>query len=126
MVASAIEAMGMSLPYSSSTPATDPMKAVECTRAGQYAFFPCDAKILLNKLSINLNYNTCYNDIFRVYIFPLMSSDWLKPGRLVNGATWMLGIQLLQPHTLSETSEVLETCISAPFWFELHSSKQGT
>ena len=34
-MASAIEAMGMSLPYSSSTPATDPMKAVECTRVGQ-------------------------------------------------------------------------------------------
>ena len=32
---SAIEAMGMSLPYSSSTPATDPAKLDECVRAGQ-------------------------------------------------------------------------------------------
>jgi dihydroxy-acid dehydratase len=34
-MASAIEAMGMSLPYSSSTPATDPVKLEECRRAGQ-------------------------------------------------------------------------------------------
>ncbi|ETW93725.1 MAG: dihydroxy-acid dehydratase [Candidatus Entotheonella factor] len=34
-MASAIEAMGMSLPYSSSTPATDPVKLDECVRAGQ-------------------------------------------------------------------------------------------
>ena len=34
-MASAIEAMGMSLPYSSSTPATDPMKSVECEQAGR-------------------------------------------------------------------------------------------
>ncbi len=34
-MASAIEAMGMSLPYSSSTPATDPAKLDECVRAGQ-------------------------------------------------------------------------------------------
>jgi dihydroxy-acid dehydratase len=33
-MASAIEAMGMSLPYSSSTPATDPRKLEECFRAG--------------------------------------------------------------------------------------------
>ena len=33
-MASAIEAMGMSLPYSSSTPATDPGKLEECRRAG--------------------------------------------------------------------------------------------
>jgi len=33
-MASAIEAMGMSLPYSSSTPAIDPLKADECIRAG--------------------------------------------------------------------------------------------
>jgi dihydroxy-acid dehydratase len=33
-MASAIEAMGMSLPYSSSTPAVDPMKLDECFRAG--------------------------------------------------------------------------------------------
>ena len=33
-MASAIEAMGMSLPYSSSTPATDPAKLDECIRAG--------------------------------------------------------------------------------------------
>lgn len=33
-MASAIEAMGMSLPYSSSTPATDPGKMDECFRAG--------------------------------------------------------------------------------------------
>jgi len=33
-MASAIEAMGMSLPYSSSTPAEDPLKADECLRAG--------------------------------------------------------------------------------------------
>ncbi|HKK05833.1 MAG TPA: dihydroxy-acid dehydratase [Gammaproteobacteria bacterium] len=34
-MASAIEAMGMSLPYSSSTPAVDPLKLDECVRAGQ-------------------------------------------------------------------------------------------
>jgi dihydroxy-acid dehydratase len=34
-MASAIEALGMSLPYSSSTPATDPAKLEECVRAGQ-------------------------------------------------------------------------------------------
>jgi len=34
-MASAIEAMGMSLPYSSSVPATDPGKLEECHRAGQ-------------------------------------------------------------------------------------------
>ncbi len=34
-MASAIEAMGMALPYSSSTPATDPAKLDECLRAGQ-------------------------------------------------------------------------------------------
>jgi dihydroxy-acid dehydratase len=33
-MASAIEALGMSLPYSSSTPAEDPAKAEECFRAG--------------------------------------------------------------------------------------------
>jgi dihydroxy-acid dehydratase len=33
-MASAIEAMGMSLPYSSSTPATDPKKLEECFQAG--------------------------------------------------------------------------------------------
>ncbi|KAJ3336739.1 hypothetical protein HDU93_002284 [Gonapodya sp. JEL0774] len=34
-MASAIEAMGMSLPYSSSTPATDPLKLQECLDAGK-------------------------------------------------------------------------------------------
>jgi dihydroxy-acid dehydratase len=34
-MASAIEAMGMSLPYSSSLPATDPGKLAECRRAGE-------------------------------------------------------------------------------------------
>ena len=34
-MASAIEAMGMSLPYSSSTPAVDPGKLEECRRAGE-------------------------------------------------------------------------------------------
>ena len=34
-MASAIEAMGMSLPYSSSTPAVDPAKQEECVRAGE-------------------------------------------------------------------------------------------
>jgi len=34
-MASAIEAMGMSLPYSSSTPAEDPKKQEECLRAGE-------------------------------------------------------------------------------------------
>ena len=33
-MASAIEALGMSLPYSSSTPATDPLKKLECRKAG--------------------------------------------------------------------------------------------
>ncbi|CAK9318838.1 unnamed protein product [Citrullus colocynthis] len=35
-MASAIEAMGMSLPYSSSTPAEDPLKIDECRLAGKY------------------------------------------------------------------------------------------
>jgi dihydroxy-acid dehydratase len=35
-MASTIEALGMSLPYSSSTPAEDPMKLVECRMAGRY------------------------------------------------------------------------------------------
>ncbi len=35
-MASAIEAMGMSLPYSSSLPAEDPLKRVECRLAGRY------------------------------------------------------------------------------------------
>ena len=34
-MASAIEAMGMSLPYSSSTPAVDPLKRMECAQAGR-------------------------------------------------------------------------------------------
>ena len=33
-MASAIEALGMSLPYSSSTPAEDPLKKLECRKAG--------------------------------------------------------------------------------------------
>src|SRR5690606_16930863 len=33
-MACAIEALGMSLPYSASTPATDPEKLVECHKAG--------------------------------------------------------------------------------------------
>ena len=33
-MATAIEAMGMSLPYSSSTPADDPMKIAECKMSG--------------------------------------------------------------------------------------------
>ncbi|XP_021759017.1 dihydroxy-acid dehydratase, chloroplastic-like [Chenopodium quinoa] len=35
-MASAIEAMGMSIPYSSSTPAEDPLKIDECRLAGKY------------------------------------------------------------------------------------------
>jgi dihydroxy-acid dehydratase len=35
-MASAIEALGMALPYSSSTPADDPLKRVECRLAGRY------------------------------------------------------------------------------------------
>ncbi|PIA36170.1 hypothetical protein AQUCO_03400230v1 [Aquilegia coerulea] len=35
-MACAIEAMGMSLPYSSSTPAEDPLKLLECHSAGRY------------------------------------------------------------------------------------------
>ncbi|MBL8961163.1 MAG: dihydroxy-acid dehydratase [Gemmatimonadetes bacterium] len=34
-MATAAEAMGMTLPYSSSTPATDPRKAIECLEAGR-------------------------------------------------------------------------------------------
>jgi dihydroxy-acid dehydratase len=33
-MASAIEAIGMSLPFSSSTPADDPLKKAECKLAG--------------------------------------------------------------------------------------------
>ena len=36
-MATAIEAMGMSMPYSSSTPATDPKKRTECIEAGSVA-----------------------------------------------------------------------------------------
>lgn len=35
-MASAIEALGMALPYSSSTPAEDPLKRLECRLAGRY------------------------------------------------------------------------------------------
>jgi dihydroxy-acid dehydratase len=35
-MACAIEALGMSLPYSSSTPAVDPLKVLECRLAGRY------------------------------------------------------------------------------------------
>jgi dihydroxy-acid dehydratase len=35
-MASAIEAMGMTLPYSSSIPAADPLKMDECRMAGRY------------------------------------------------------------------------------------------
>ncbi len=34
-MATAIETLGMSLPYSSSTPAEDPLKRVECRLAGR-------------------------------------------------------------------------------------------
>ncbi|KAH9602736.1 hypothetical protein KSS87_020442 [Heliosperma pusillum] len=44
-MASAIEAMGMSIPYSSSTPAEDPLKLDECRLAGKY---------LLNLLKMDL------------------------------------------------------------------------
>ncbi|XP_047334653.1 dihydroxy-acid dehydratase, chloroplastic [Impatiens glandulifera] len=44
-MASAIEAMGMSIPYSSSTPAEDPLKLDECRLAGKY---------LLNLLEMDL------------------------------------------------------------------------
>ncbi|KAJ0966671.1 hypothetical protein J5N97_023588 [Dioscorea zingiberensis] len=44
-MASAIEAMGMSLPYSSSTPAEDPLKLDECRLVGKY---------LLNLLEMDL------------------------------------------------------------------------
>ena len=44
-MASAIEALGMSLPYSSSTPATDPIKMRECADAG---------KAVLNLLEMDL------------------------------------------------------------------------
>ena len=36
-MATAIETLGMSLPYSSSTPAEDPLKRVECRLAGRCA-----------------------------------------------------------------------------------------
>ena len=38
-MASAIEAMGMSLPYSSSNPAEDPLKKLECRMAGRQVDF---------------------------------------------------------------------------------------
>jgi dihydroxy-acid dehydratase len=34
-MASAIEALGMTLPYSSSVPAEDPLKQIECRMAGR-------------------------------------------------------------------------------------------
>jgi len=44
-MASAIEAMGMSLPYSSSTPAVDPGKLEECRRAGEAIAYLLDNDI---------------------------------------------------------------------------------
>jgi len=44
-MASAIEAMGMSLPYSSSTPAVDPGKLEECRRAGEAITYLLDNDI---------------------------------------------------------------------------------
>jgi dihydroxy-acid dehydratase len=44
-MASAIEAMGMTLPYSSSTPATEPAKLEECLRAGQAIRFLLEQNI---------------------------------------------------------------------------------
>lgn len=40
-MASSIEALGMSLPYSSSIPAVDPLKRMECAQAGRYVFLLC-------------------------------------------------------------------------------------
>ena len=40
-MASSIEALGMSLPYSSSIPAVDPLKRMECAQAGRYVIFKC-------------------------------------------------------------------------------------
>lgn len=42
-MATAIETLGMSLPYSSSTPAEDPLKRVECRLAGRCALLPSDS-----------------------------------------------------------------------------------
>lgn len=41
-MATAIETLGMALPYSSSTPAEDPLKRVECRLAGRYALVGMD------------------------------------------------------------------------------------
>jgi dihydroxyacid dehydratase/phosphogluconate dehydratase len=40
-MASSIEALGMSLPYSSSIPATDPLKLDECRMAGRWVRLIC-------------------------------------------------------------------------------------
>ena len=42
-MASSIEALGMSLPYSSSVPAEDPLKVLECRNAGRCAPY-CSAQ----------------------------------------------------------------------------------
>ena len=47
-MASAIEAMGMSLPYSSSLPAEDPLKRVECRLAGR-----CDKSRVRSPLKLH-------------------------------------------------------------------------
>jgi hypothetical protein len=43
-MASAIEALGMSLPYDSSIPAEDPLKKDECRMAGRWAGAVCEGR----------------------------------------------------------------------------------
>ena len=50
-MASAIEALGMSLPYSSSIPAEDPLKKVECYRAGAALKNLMEVSHMLTRLS---------------------------------------------------------------------------
>jgi len=49
-MASAIEALGLSLPYSSSTPATDPAKIDECVRAGRAVRTLLEAELTPRKI----------------------------------------------------------------------------
>ena len=43
-MSSAIEALGMSLPYSSSVPAEDPLKVLECRNAGRCRPLACSSR----------------------------------------------------------------------------------
>jgi dihydroxy-acid dehydratase len=61
-MATAIEAMGMALPYSSSTPADDPLKTAECKLAGE---------AILNLLKLDLKPRSVMTILYFLYL-PLL------------------------------------------------------